>query len=355
MKTKFRSRLVSAMIGVSAASLPLSALAQSLSAPQAADNAWAKLQLLAAPIPLGSLGTSVDPASVIALEANQFLQASRSAKAFYTAFPGDVFAGEARKLEVMSGLQSVEFGNTPYQQTALELATAYAGDAANALSDRFDVALTASLFSPKATGVRLTEDAAAYEALADGLRSQFGDLTQVYRLYLSIMGTVPVADGAELALKIQDMNAPAWAKAEAQRTLDRVALVGRPIDLGLLSQDNVPIRLDASGSGPTVVYVWSNRIGTADLDALAQYASAIPQGTRVVYVSLQSSAATAGAAQAAPVPGFFCFDPSSLDGLIARTLGVQQIPYVYVIDGQGRLSGFGPPSRLAALLSAAAN
>jgi hypothetical protein len=350
MKSYFRPLMIAA--GMSAT---LAASAQSVQ-PSRADADWLTLMSLAGPAPQGAnssgLGQLNNP---VAQQAEQFENASQFAKAFCAAYPTDPFASAARKLEVAMALQGAQLDGLPYQEQALTLSVAYLANPNNSPRDRFDVALTAAVLSPGLQGKTFPYDAAPLVSLADSLHGEFGELPDVYGLYLSIMRTADPIDALALARKLIAMKPPAGVAAEAKNTVDRTAQIGTALDLPLTSIDGKLIDW-TSPQQPTVIYVWSNRIGTGDLAPLSLVKSSIPEGVRVVYISLQSNLSTAAAAMAqAPVAGIFHFEHAGLDGLTARTLKIQQYPCVYVLTPGGTIAGFGRVEDLPALLAVAGN
>ena len=335
----------------------VSALAQTAPQQAVTDAAWINLQNLAGPLTLAnSSGLGHAAPTPIQQQAEQFMLGSEAAQAFYTAYPGDSAAPQARKLEVVLALQSVQLGDLKNQPHALALSNAYLANQGNPPRDRFDVALTAGVLSSAFQGKELPYDTVVFQNLADSLHTEFGELSDVYGLYLSLMRTADSSESLAVARKLIAMKAPAWVAAEAQETIDRSALLGKPLDLILMLDDGKTINLAAPYPHPTLIYVWSNRTGAGDLAILGQFKSAIPAGTRVVYVSLQSKPfAPDDAEPQAPIAGIYHFEEPGLDGLTARALKVRQFPCVYVLTGQGVLAGFGRVEDIAALLGAANN
>ena len=314
------------------------------------------LQSLAAPMPLPSGISLADPAALIDLETAQLMRGSQAAKAFYSTYPADPFAAQARKLEATLALQSVQLGNRTDENSALGLASGYLANLDNPEADRFDVALSMSVLSDEVQKTRLVANAKAYADLADTLQSEFGDASEVFHLYVGILRTVDTAGASAVAKKVLTLNAPDWEKQAAQAALMRQDLVGLPLNLTLLTFDGKTVDLMAPYSKPTIVFVWSNRAGTGDLTAFGAVRAVIPEGVRVIYVSLQSDLSTTDVAVSqAPVPGLFCFDKAGFDGLLAHTLGAEKTPCVYVLNVSGNVVGIGGLEDLGTLLAAAGN
>lgn len=337
-----------------AASISLVARAQ-----PAADSAWQSLQTLAAPTGPASpqlASASTVPVSPLEQEISRLQQAAQAANAFYTAYPTDPRAAAARKLEAMSGLEALQLGATQGQASALGVAQAFVQNSANAVQDRFDVALTLGLVS-QADGIRGQSPAVAgpaYAKLADSLHAEFGDAAPVYHYYVALTRIADPATAVQIAAKLQTMNAPAWAKAQTQGILNRQKLIGSPVPITLTTASGQTLNLSAPSGQPTILYIWGGASALRDLAALSVLKGSVPSGVRWVYLALNSpSPSEQAAGSAAPFPGTQCFDPVNLAGFVPRELGVLATPCAYVLDAQGRLSGFGEPSDIPALLAAA--
>jgi hypothetical protein len=306
--------------------------------------------------PIG--GASGSATSPLGQEIASLQQASQAAHSFYTTYPTDARAAQAKKIEVLSALQSVQLGGTAYQSAALALASAYGADASNTTHDRFDVALTVQTLSLPAIlkGQVLGDNGPVYQKLADTLYAQFGDINDSYYLYLNVMRTTDLSTSVATAQKILGMNAPTWAKAEAQIVLNRYALLGKPLNLTVTTYGGWPLNLRTPRGKPTVIYFWSNKTGTDQLGLLKKFATSIPANAGVVYFCLEADLTKVKAARsAAPLPGIFCFEQSGLNSPEETYLGVLQLPYVYILNSQGVLTGFGRIQDLPALITSAGN
>jgi hypothetical protein len=170
-------------------------------------------------------------------------------------------------------------------------------------------------------------------------------------MYDGILRTADIPSSVKLASRLLTMNAPASVKADAQATIDRANLIGKQSELALMTLDQTPIAL-SDPKAKTVLYVWTNRVSTEELETLSLLNSEIPAGTRLICISLQSNLKTAAeAVSKAPVQAQCSFETPGFDGLTARTLKVQQLPCVYVLDTQGNIVGYGAPADLPSLLN----
>jgi len=140
------------------------------------------------------LSPSAEPLSQI----DQYIQTSLAAQAYYRAYPGDARVAQAKKMETLFALQSVQLGAESYRQTANTLGTAYRADKSNAATDRFDIAQAMNVIAlaPNLKGQRFLDDGVTYEQMADDLYAEFGELDQVYNVYISegTLDSVPLGN-----------------------------------------------------------------------------------------------------------------------------------------------------------------
>lgn len=103
-----------------------------------------------------------------------------------------------------------------------------------------------------------------------------------------------------------------------------------------------------------VVLAWDASDGSTGLPDLSSLKSQIPPGSKWVYVAVGKSLPPIADLKArAPYPGAHCLAEPGLGGAVARALKIQQLPYAYVIDGRGKLSGFGAIAELPELIKGA--
>jgi hypothetical protein len=314
-----------------------------------ADSAWAALQ---------ALGASPSGQGAVAAPQSDAAQTTRlqseiaAANAFCTAFGTDGRAAVARKVEALCYLQMAQFGSPDSKAAALLQANLFRQDVSVPVRDRFDLALAieSQALAAKA-GAASPPSAAALVALADSLHAEFGEQDPVYDQYTSLILSLDQPTALALAQKILSFNPPARAKAIATAVVARSALIGKPLKLALTLYGGRPMDLSQPVGEPTVIYFWSNRLGLADLAAFAGSKASIGYGCRIIYVCLQADLSAVSAAEAqAPLPGAFCFEPSGLQGAEEVFLGLTQLPFVYVLDQNANLVGYGGPDAIPALM-----
>lgn len=308
-----------------------------------ADSAWASLT--AAQI---SSGSSATPAQEIA----QATQAAASAHAFYTNYPSDSRAAAAQKIEALSTLEAAELDPTDYQAAAVALATAFRNNTSLAINDRIDVAFACDTMLLPLGGKTLVDNGPAYAKLVDNLYAEFGPQDRIFNLYVGVMESVDEPTALAVANKLVALNAPPFAVTPAQSVIVRSTLIGKPLNLSLVTYGGHPLNLAAPAGEPTVIFFWSNANGLSHLATFNQYTAPIPSGMRVIYVCLQANMSAIAAAEAqAPLPGIYCFQQSGMDTRDEASLGLLRLPYAYVLDKNGNVAGYGRPEDLPALFA----
>lgn len=297
--------------------------------------------------------TREDVAIAKTLAASQLRQTAQAARDFYTAFPADSRAPQAKKLEATSLLQGVLPTDADVGREAFRVAAAYRTDAANLIKDRIAVAalMEAQRYSLDRLGRQLADDPPEYEASADRLRAEFGDAPEIFGHYLDVIDACDAANSDRLARRVIGMPAPDSVKRQAQVAVARHGLLGRPLDLTLGGEDGRPVRLDASAH-PTILVVWSPRHGDAPWAALAACVRSAPRNALWVYLALDANRDDLPAARRfAPEPGVHCFDPSVQGSAAVRGLKLRRLPFIYTFHPGGELAGYGRPDELRPLLA----
>ena len=288
-------------------------------------------------------------------EADRSRSVAQAAREFYTRFPTDAHAVQARKLEATAALNGLKSATPAQAQAALRVAGDFRQNQGHPPEDRFEVALAMERFqSTKAQGGRpLHKNPQAYEKLADTLRAEFGDRPEVFRLYAGIANQLEPEAAHTLAQRIIQMPAKAHIKSQAQDIIERHALLGHRLDLQLTTLDRRPVDLKQLSGGPTVLYIRSVGAGNP-YGGLAALRKSVPVGTQWVYLFLgQPLASVTAAKPLAPYPGSICHEPLETMQRVDERLHLRTSPYVFVLNRQGLLSGYGPVDELATLLAAA--
>lgn len=291
--------------------------------------------------------------SSLQLQIERFQQASQSANAFYATYPKHAQVAAAKKIEAFTALQSVQLGDASYAAKALQIGQAYRADKSIPAKDRFDVALTmeALVLSPSLRGERLIDSGPAYEKLADTLYAELGGTPETYGTYLSIVRTADLATSLRVARKLQQQKMPDWVQAEAQRVLDRYAMIGKPVDLTLTTVDWQSFNLKSLTGQPTVIFVWDASSDAGVLASLIRFKPLVPPKVRWIDLVLgRTYAKPAKIPAQIPPTEIRCFERPGFDSPAAVGLKLPQTPYVYVLNSRAELTGYGRMEDLPELI-----
>ncbi|MES2693283.1 MAG: hypothetical protein V4773_07400 [Verrucomicrobiota bacterium] len=322
------------------------------------DTDWTGVQnLKSTPVSTTAQGKRKPTAEIAREKAEAARVVAAAAKKFYTDHPSHVSAGEARKLEAVHGLLGVTEADKAQEQAALQTARQYRSDKTNPVEARFEVALLlertearASL-SSKVNG----NNPRQLEIIADKLKTEFGNIPEVFNFYVSVARGADMASSHTLATKVLQMPVTRDAKIEAQSILDRQALVNKPLGWKLAELDKKdPVELAKLPAGPTLIYVSIFHPEGTNFSALQQQKRNIPANYKVIYLTLGATEEQIRATKnKAPTPGAHCFEARGAVGPTAEQFYVRQTPYVYVLNRTGALAGFGPLSELPNLATLA--
>lgn len=270
----------------------------------------------------------------------RYTQASDSARAFYNLYPTHPHAAAARKLEAIAALRGAP-SDAAGKARALGVARAYRQDRNQPATDRFQVALlmervSAAVSPGRSAAHRSSQATRDQERLVDSLRTEFGDLPDVYALYADLIADAEPTESARLARKVLALPATDAAKAAANSALARQRLIGRSLAIDLRTTGGQAIRLSTPPGKPTVIY-FSDPKETFFRD---ERGTKMP--TRWIHVAL---GAPAGTARSAP-PGLndsvlHCVEPAGLAARICQVLHVREYPFTVVLDAQGKVRDYG--------------
>lgn len=163
-----------------------------------------------------------------------------------------------------------------------------------------------------------------------------------------------MASAERIAKVVVASSAPAETKTEARTILERAKLLGQRLPYVLNSIDGQLIDLAQPQDKPTAVLVWSAALNPSSLLGVKQFKDLSFRDCRWIYVSVSTTAEQLLAAKdKAPFPGVHCYYPPRSGAPFVDGLNNRHFPYIYIIDRDGRLSGFGPADEFPKLLAAA--
>jgi hypothetical protein len=319
-----------------------------------ADEDWADLTALTIP-PSSSHSrvqkTADQHASAHVQSVAQSRDLAKAANNFYVQHPDDSRAKQARKTEALALVHGVGNGNLDEDRKALSTAQAFRHDTSISAKDRFEVALALDHreLTQKVAAHGVSNSASEEKKLIENWRTEFGDLPQIEVYAVGVARRADPAVGAAMAAQtVRSAAAPADIKLEAKSLSNRAGLLGSAIPLKVITADGVTIDLAHLGGKTTVIVVWRPQEPDA-LQELARFARAIRPTVQVIYIALGGSATdVAKAAVSLPMAGISSY---ATGDTAMKVLHIYSAPYMFIINGSGVLSDFGPVSQSMAILT----
>jgi hypothetical protein len=194
--------------------------------------------------------------------------------------------------------------------------------------------------------------------VADRLRAEFGEIPEYHTYAMELARTMDLATALRLATETSHSPvATASAKAQAKVILDRMHLLGKPVNLRLTIVDGAEFDLSKQAGKITVVVAWS-AADPRSLDALKPMGRMMPKDVQVVFLAMGGTKKQVQTGRAAsPLPGTHCHAPAGpLSRAATDSLKLQYspVPRLYVLNRAGKLVGIGRLEELPALLTRAA-
>jgi len=323
------------------------------------DSRWAGLQAAAKPSPGNSTSAakgSNEQKTQIAAQAEKSRVTAANARDFYTKFPTHTNAEEARKIEAIAELHGVKDGDAAQEKNAMELGKAFRADRSHSVNARTSVALAMDrlALSGKIKAKSVADRPSEKEKVADGIRAELGHTPELHEYYVEIARAGDMFTAKRIATNLLQWPTAANIRAEAQAIVDRSALVGQKLTLQLPLLEGGTVDLAQTTGGPTVLVAWSPSAGSDMLQSLAPFRNTVPPGVRFVYLALGGTAVDAAAQCArAPLKGLYCQQLKNTVGPVNKALKLKSVPYLYVLNKEGKVAGFGPVGELPGLLSLA--
>lgn len=278
------------------------------------------------------------------------------ARGFIDRNPNHLNAGDARKLEVLSALQGVSDADPQFEAKAALLAGAFRADRRNSVADRFEVALLAERVAARSGlgGSPFGSVSRELEAIAKRLRSEFGEISQVFNFYVSVARGADMATARRIAQEVLRSPSGREARAEAQSILNRDLLLNKSANWSLTPVGGKQVLALRTAGRTTLIVVWSPSAVSLALSTLTVVQRLLPAEAQVVYLACGGTAEQFEAQRrTATVPGAFCRSTDGANGAFLEAFQPRQTPYAVVIDRRGSVAGFGPLSTVPALLQAA--
>ena len=301
----------------------------------AEDREWATLQGEILGGPGEPAGLDQDPALRAAAQGARFKRTAEQAKQFYTQYPEHPKAMEARKAEALMLIRVGQSGDASMEGRAEEVVTAFCRDATIPEAHRAEVSAThgfAKTFQRRLKGPELND---AFEQVARDLIANYPAQPQGYESLLTISSWGDVAKTRALAQELVRPGVPVGVQQGAQSVLDRLNLVGTPLSAVLADTGTRHLEKLLHTGKPTIIYTWASwSPGSLVLGELL--AKRNVDAANIIAVNLDEDPAAAGElARGRKLPGQLHYDNRSVKGALARRLGANGAPLVYLVDAQG--------------------
>jgi hypothetical protein len=325
-----------------------------------AGDDWAALSALAKSGGTPKRGERSSRADAVALHTQQVADmrsVTEAARAFYTRYPTDGRAAEARKMEAIAGLRGVVAEDQAHELAAVAVATAYRVDQGVPAKDRLDVAIAMENqgLALKVRSGLVSDRGEEQMKVIRSLRAEFGPLAELDSYAVATARRSDPKTAHALASEVVRSTAVvARDMREAKAIKDRCRLLGHSINLSVPLADGGECNLGTERGHVTIVVVWSPRRPEA-LDPLSVFGKTFPRGTQVVALALGGTANDAKRiSRTLPVltkSAFAPFGPATRS--VGDALKVHISPYVYVLNRSGVLTDFGTIDELPDVLTRA--
>lgn len=296
----------------------------------AGEVAWAQLA--------GSLQSA--PSEQAPAAATTALRAkAQQAKDFYTHFGQHPYANEARKLEVLLMMDAARSGDTEAQSQVPTLVQTFRSDSSIPSSQRAIVAGAYDFGAAISAGGTQADLTRNYEAVARHLIQEFPDQPQGYVSLLTVASMHDDAGARALANEVATATeAPADTRMHAAAFVTRLDLVGaaaKDVFSGAAAEGKA--KLNWSAGKPAIVYFWSAQ-NPASL-AIASGLSARQTPALLMGICLDDDGAAAvKVAKARKLRGQLLYPGGLTQSNLAKRLGADLTPLVFLVDGNGKIS-----------------
>lgn len=265
------------------------------------------------------------------------LQEADNYKDFYTKNPKHIRVREARAQEALALLRAWSAGDTSQDKRREQLIFGVRRDTAIPLALRARVAAWSDhLTVAKQPSLSQNDRFLAYEKAIRGLMREFPTLPDGYEALGRLARDASDERAVSIARELVRKPVPAAVKADAQRLLNRYALIGRPLaDVVKPVLGSTNAFTGPAGHG-TIIYTWSTW-SRPSIELAKRIVAGAPPGTKTIGINLDADTPVAkGMAANEKLSGdqFYLAGP---DDELARQLELSTPALVYVADSKGRI------------------
>lgn len=316
-----------------------------------ADKAWAAYEQAATPPKKPAEWSTTEPTreQVIAFQKNNGELASRAAdlaREFYTKYPGDARAVEARRKELQLTEVAVQLGKEDKRARLREIRLARSKSMELPEDERFRLRLLVVQDDGAAqqdSGMEAKLN--ALEAGARELMKEFPGRKEAGNLLVQIalaaLQNDDLARARRLGAEVEASKLPEESKKVLRQNLKRFDLVGKKFFFMGPSVDGPAIDLDNLKGKVVLIDFWASWCGPcmAELPQLKEvYAELNPKGFEIIGINMDDEKA-----KVKEVVAKFGlkwpqhFDADNPEGGWAAKLGISSLPTMWLVDKQGIL------------------